>query len=458
MAGRVGADTKGPLRAFMPPNVAATAIPVPARFGIVLTLLEPALLLAFVRDNVRRLAIMFAGLFVAGILLWNLIPAKYAATALVMVDPREQRVAKDPVVLPPYGKDAMALESLVEIAKSDSFLDTLLSRPDFRNIGEFARFGNVAQLMEHMRRALTISRRGLTYVIAVTYTAGSAVDAARVANMIAEAFVQSQGAAHRDVTSDAANWLGDRTRNLREAAQKSDEAVAQYKSERKLAELGDQTTIRQHQAADLARKVAQARLQVEAAEARYNQAQREMAADGHAGLRSELLDTLRLQRVQANDALAQKRATLGERHPEVRVLNRQLTEINRQIERESRSVVSQAKSDRDASRAYLALLENQESKLENDVIAEENAEPELKQRQIEAAANQTIFNQFLARFKLTSELRWLRDAQVSFVSKAEPPHRSTAPPARLIVVVLGFAAVLTSLMVAMVGDRIRHAG
>lgn len=456
MTGRVDADSQSSLRAFMPPHV-ATAEPVPARFGIILTLLEPALLSTFVRDNIRRLAVWFACLFVAGILVWSLIPAKYSATALVMVDPREQHVAKDPGVLPAYGKDALALESLVEIAKSDSFLDTLLSRPDFRSIKEFAAFGSVAQLMEHMRRALTISRRGLSYVIAVTFTSGSAIDAARVANMIAEAFVQSQGAAHREVTSDAANWLGDRARGLRENAQKSDAAVAQYKSERRLAELGDQTTIRQHQAADLARKVALARLQVEEVEARYNQAQREMAADGYAGLKSELLDMLRLQRVQANDALAQKRATLGDRHPEVKVLNRQLTEINRQIERESRSIVAQAKSDRDASRAYLALLEGQESRLENEVIADENAEPELKQRQIEAAASQTIFNQFLTRFKLTSELRWLRDAQVSFVSKAEPPHLSTAPPLRVIVFVLGLAAALTALMIAMVGDRLRYA-
>ncbi len=334
MTGRVSADSQSSLRAFMQPTDIAIATPVAARFGIILTLLEPALLLAFVRDNARRLAAMFAGLFLVGILVWNLIPAKYAATALVMVDPREQRVAKDPGVLPAYGKDAMALESLVEIAKSDGFLDTLLSRPDFRRMKEFAAFGDVARLMEHMRRALTISRRGLTYVIAVTFTSRSAIDAARVANMIAEAFVQSQGVAHQEATGDAADWLGERARSLRERAQKSDEAVAQYKSDRKLAELGEQTTIRQHQVADFARKVAQARLQVEEAEARYNQAQREMGADGYAGLKSELLDTLRLQRAQANDVLAQKRATLGDRHPELRVLNRQLIEIHRQIGRE----------------------------------------------------------------------------------------------------------------------------
>lgn len=457
MGGELSADLEGFPRAFTPISSLSAQPSVPARFGVIATLLEPRLLLAFVRDNIRRLALTFFSLFLAGVAIWWLVPSKYAATALVMVDPREQRVTKDPDVLPPFGKDDVALESLVEIAKSDGFLDTLLSLPDFRRIKEFSAYGNVSQLLEHMRRALTISRRGLTYIISVRFTAASAADAARVANMVAEAFVQSQSAAHANAASTATDWLDDHAQKLRDDAQKSDAAVADYKARHRLAELGDQTTIRQHQMAALNQKVMQARLQLEEADARYNQAQREMATSERAGLRSELLDALRLQRAQIYDAVAQKRAVFGNRHPELMVLNRQVAEINRQIERESRSIVERAKSERDTSQALLSSLESQENRLEGQLIAEEIAEPELKQQQIEAEANQTVFNQFLSRFKLTGELRWLRSAEVSFVSKAEPPLHSTAPPARMILVILGLAAATLALTGAMIGDVFRKA-
>jgi uncharacterized protein involved in exopolysaccharide biosynthesis len=457
MDGQLSAGLEGATQTSMPLGSVSLRPSVPERFGVIATLLEPRLLLAFAHDNVRRLILMFLGLCFAGLAVWWLVPPKYAATALVMVDPREQRVTKDSVVLPSFGKDDVALESLVEIAKSDGFLDTLLSRPDFRGIKEFSAYHDVSQLLEHVRHALTISRRGLTYVISVTFTAGSAMDAARVANMVAEAFVQSQGAVHADAASQATDWLGSRTQGLRDDAQKSDAAVADYKARQRLAELSDQTTIRQYRVADLNRKVTQARQQAEEAEARYNQAQREMATGGYAGLRSEVLDTLRLQRTQTYDVIAQKRAVFGNRHPELTVLNQRLAETNRQIEREGRSIVEQVKSERDTSQAYLKALESQERQLEGELIATENAEPELKQRQIEAAANQTIFNQFLSRFKLTNELRWLRSAEVSFVSKAEPPLHSTAPPLRMILLILGLAAAVLSLTVAMIGDVFRRA-
>jgi len=454
--GQVSTNPNGSWRESMPaidraPGDVVAASLSPPRIGVCDILLEPGLLFAVVREEGRRLALIFLGVFLAGVGLWTVLPAKYTATALVMVDPREQRITRDPGVLQPYGKDAFALESLVEIAKSDGFLDTLLSRPDFRRIKEFARYRDVSELLDHMHRTLTISRRGLTYVIAVTFTASTAADAAQVANMVASAFVKSQSAVPAEVAGDATAWLGERTRSLREAVQKSDEAIAEYKSRRKLADLDQQTTIRQQQMADLTRKVAQAQLQAEAADARYSQAQREIATGEGAGLRSELLETLRQQRTQLYDTIAQKRAVLGGRHPELMVLDQQLAEINRQIARESQGIVTQAKSDRDTAQMHLASLQQEQKRLEDQLIADEEASSELKQWQIEAAANQTIFNQFLARFKLTSELRSLRGAEISLVSAAEPPARSTAPPARMILLIITLAAATLALMAVVLG-------
>ncbi|WP_204270866.1 hypothetical protein, partial [Escherichia coli] len=51
---------------------------------------------------------------------------------------------------------------------------------------------NIAQLLTRFRSRLDVSRRGLTYVVAISFTSKDAQKAAQYANAIAEAFVANQ--------------------------------------------------------------------------------------------------------------------------------------------------------------------------------------------------------------------------------------------------------------------------
>ena len=84
--------------------------------------------IAFFQTNGRRILLIAAALFAAGVAILMILPARYAATALVVVDPREQRVTNEQDVLPGIGQDAAALQSLIEIAKSDGFLRPLVEK------------------------------------------------------------------------------------------------------------------------------------------------------------------------------------------------------------------------------------------------------------------------------------------------------------------------------------------
>ncbi|MFZ2155034.1 MAG: lipopolysaccharide biosynthesis protein, partial [Bradyrhizobium sp.] len=56
--------------------------------------------IAFFRDNGRRILLIAAALFGIGLVILLVTPARFAATALVVVDPREQRVTNEQDVLP----------------------------------------------------------------------------------------------------------------------------------------------------------------------------------------------------------------------------------------------------------------------------------------------------------------------------------------------------------------------
>src|ERR1700688_1945396 len=119
--------------------------------------------LAFLRENGRRILTFALAIFAVGIIVLAVIPARFAATALVVVDPREQRVTADQDVLPGIGQDAAALQSLVEIAKSDGFLRPLTEQLKIADDDEIANGEKEpSRLLDQFRSRLDISRRGLT--------------------------------------------------------------------------------------------------------------------------------------------------------------------------------------------------------------------------------------------------------------------------------------------------------
>jgi uncharacterized protein involved in exopolysaccharide biosynthesis len=149
--------------------------------------------IAFFQGNGRRILLIAAALFAAGVVVLAVIPTRYAATALVVVDPREQRVTNEQDVLPGIGQDAAALQSLIEIAKSDGFLRPLIERLKIQTDEDIAGGEtDTSKLLEKFRSRLDISRRGLTYVIGITVVSNNPQKAASYANAVAEAFVANR--------------------------------------------------------------------------------------------------------------------------------------------------------------------------------------------------------------------------------------------------------------------------
>src|SRR4051794_7295834 len=395
--------------------------------------------IAFFQDNGRRILLIAAALFAAGVVVLAVIPTRYAATALVVIDPREQRVTAEQDVLPGIGQDAAALQSLIEIARSDGFLRPLIDGLKIAEDEEIAGGEKEpSRLLEKFRNRLDISRRGLTYVIAITFVSKSPERAARYANAVAEAFVSSQTQVHSEATDEAASFLNSRLKSLSDRLRASEDAVAAFKAEHGIVNAGRESTTRQLRVTELSQQVSAARLRTEEAKNRFEQAERDLKAnvDAPSSARTDLLNVLRTLRSQLNDQIAQKRAVLGDRHPDLVISLNQLNELNRQIEIERKRAIDSAKSDYDTVLDQQKSLENQLKVLEGDILADGQAAVKLQELQRDADANKNIYEQFLSRFKTTNEQRLQQTSQAKVVSPATAPTRPTRPPLALILAVL----------------------
>jgi uncharacterized protein involved in exopolysaccharide biosynthesis len=413
-----------------------------ARFG---SLLTGAGALAFLRDNARRILTLALAIFALGVVVLLVIPVRYAATALVVVDPREQRVTTEQDVLPGIGQDSAALQSLVEVAKSDGFLKPLIEQLKVRDDEDISGgHTNPARLLERFRNRLDISRRGLTYVIAIRFTSNRPERAAYYANAIAEAFVANQRSIRTEATDEAADWLSSRLKTLSDRLKASEDAVAAFKLEHRIVNAGRDSTTQQLRVTELSQQVAAARARTEEAKARYEQAQRDLKSNVESPARQDLLSALRAQRSALNDQIAQKRAVLGDRHPDLMMSYGQLNDLNRQIEVERSKAIETAKSEYEAQRDQQKALESQMKAAESQLLVDGQAQVRLQELQRDAEANRNIYEQFLSRSKTTNEQRLLQSSQTKVASPAIPPLRSTLPPLPLLLAALAVFSLLSS--------------
>ena len=401
--------------------------------------------LAFFRNNARRIAVYSLALFALGVAVLMVLPLRYAATALVVVDPREQRVTNEQDVLPGIGQDAAALQSLIEIAKSDGFLRPLVSQLKIAEDADIAGSEtDAAKILDRFRARLDISRRGLTYVIAITFVSNNPQKASNYANAVAEAFVANQTHARTNATDEAADWLNSRLKTLSDRLRVSEDAVAKFKREYKILYAGKDATTQQLRITDLTQQVSAARLKTEEAKTRYEQAQRDLKANVDGPVKQDLLSALRAQRSLLNDQIAQKRAVLGDRHPDLVMALGQLADLNRQIEVERRRSSETAKSEYETLQDQQKTLEGQLKAAEGQALTDAQALVKLQELQRDAEANKNIYEQFLARYKTTNEQRLLQTSQTRIASLANPPTRPTRPPLAILLVAIALASVLTS--------------
>lgn len=401
--------------------------------------------LSFLRENGRRILTLALALFALGVIVLMVLPVRYAATALVVLDPRELRVTSEQDVLPGIGQDAAALQSQIEIAKSDGFLRPLIEQLKIADDQDIAGgYTDMTRLLEKFRNRLDISRRGLTYVIAISFTSNSAERSAHYANAIAEAFVASQGRVRTEATDEAADWLKDRLKALNERLRVSEDAVAAFRFEHKILNAGKDSTTQQLRVTDLNQQVSAARARTEEARARYEQVHRDLKANVEGPVKQDLLSMLRAQRSTLNDQIAQKKAVYGDRHPDLAISYSQLADINRQIEVERKKNIDTAKSEYEAQLEQQNALEKQLKTVETQMLVDGQALVKLQELQRDADANKNIYEQFLSRFKTTSEQRQLQSSQTKIASLAIPPMRSTRPPLALLLAALAIGSILTS--------------
>src|SRR5205085_2418807 len=115
------------------------------------------------------------------------------------------------------------------------------------------------RLVYRFQTGLSVKRRGLTYILEVGYSSPDAHKAARISGAIAEAYLEDQRTRRSNVAVDASGWLGGRVDELRQRLERSERAVADYKSANKMMNVTQGNKLVARQIEDINQQIALAR-------------------------------------------------------------------------------------------------------------------------------------------------------------------------------------------------------
>jgi tyrosine-protein kinase Etk/Wzc len=369
--------------------------------------------------------------------------------------------------------DEQAVQSQVQVLTSRDLADQVINDLDLINNPDFAkdtgtnpaiRFLNSMGLAKPSAESqnqqaantfadyLSVFPLSKSSVIAVNYTSGDASLAAKVANKLADVYINWQREAKLEQTKDATAWLSAQIDVLRNRVAEAEEAAERFRSSQGLFSGTNNTTLNAQQLSELNSQVILARAQKSETEARARLIKKMIADKGDIDatpevLKSELITRLIDQRVQVQRQLAELSATLLPSHPRIKQLTSELADVRRQIRDEALKIANSLENEAQVASARETSLRNSLNEVKTQASGQTDAEVKLRALEREAKAQRDLLESYLGRYRDASARHDMGSvpAQATIVSRAHASIQPSFPKRSALSLLVAVATALLGL-------------
>ena len=434
---------------------------------------------------VRRLPIVcgvpFLAVLIAMAVFVSLTP-RYTSTVAILIDP------KTPGSLGPgtdYGSamvvDSTKIASIGSIIQSSAVLERVVKSEKLYDDPEFGlarrsfwarllsmvpglgfadpsadRKDLIAATTERLRKATSVVRDGLTYIINVEVNSSDPVKAAHLAQAVSEAYLNDQLQAKYEAARRASSWLFGRLKEIRRDTIDSEEAVAEIRRAYGLTETGENgtSTIASQQITDLNAAIGAAEVDLSLKQVKVEQARGVRQSGGNieglaAVMASGVITGLRAQQSDIIRKLAEMQPLPSQRdivarRPEIIRAEEGLRAIKGQISAEEDRIIANLENDYAASRSNVIALKEQLKKLTGaGGLANPDGQAKLREAQRVANANRQVYDSFLNKFKELEQSQTMQEAEARIIESARVPTEASFPRLPLFLMVsLGLGSLL----------------
>lgn len=286
-------------------------------------------------------------------------------------------------------------------------------------------------LIDRVIGSLNVRSGTLSPVVEISFTTNNPRYSARLANALADLYVYNQLETKFEATRRATVWLNERLEDIKTQVRDSERAVQEYRSKHGLI-AGKKLALTEENLSDLNSRYLIAQSERAEIQARYRQVQKvlkkgrgvETTADV---LKSPVVQSLLDREASINRDIAELSNTYGERHPKMIDARSKLKDLERKLRNEVKKIASALKSELTVIQTREASLKRSLQQAKQKAATEGTASVALRELQREADANRLIYENFLSRFKETSQQESIQQADARVISGAAPPNAPSSP-------------------------------
>lgn len=397
----------------------------------------------------------------------------YMATGQIIFDLRQPRIISDNPILQSLGADQSVVDSQVEVLQSPTIAQRVVDKIGAEKLlkskpvatlspAALKKFDEQSKrLSTDLLTGLSVRRKGLSFVIDVSYTDPDPQRAALLVNEFMDAYLAEQRDGKIGTISTVNKWLSLRVEELRVKAAEAEERLQAFKSSHNVVE-GTQSMGPEAELAEYGRQMAVARAALAEAQARVQQVEEyakhpEMLSSLPQTIESRVIIELRglLAKLKAKQALAVSR--FGAQHPQAQEAQAELDKMMQQITEEITRIVESTRSAYDIAAGRVDMLSGKIEDVKRQLNKTGESKLGLAELEREVKVTSAMYANFLTRLKEAQAQETLQSPDARVVSAAVAPL-SPAKPKKL--VVLGLAAGLglgLGLMLAFVRDGLQTA-
>lgn len=362
-------------------------------------------------------------------------PPTYSATALLYINPRQERVLDSEAVVGALPLQSSAIDSEIELLRSPALmteLATALGLQAQRNGGPVM---STEEIANSLSGAISVSRRGMTYIIEVSANAGDAQRAQLIANTYADVYIASQVNQRVDTAQRANSWLSRRLAELREDVQAKESAAETFRVQSGLM-AAQGSTLAEQQISNVQQQVLQAQADLAEREARYRQIQdlRQSGAPLESIGTAINSETIRSLRDREAD-IARRQSDLENRylptHPAVQAIRAEREDIENQIQREIQRITVNLGNEVSVARARLATLQQSMRESTGELSGNSAASVRLRELEREAAASRQVYESYLQRYQEIADQDQLNTSDARLLAYAGVPGGPSSPQLRI---------------------------
>jgi succinoglycan biosynthesis transport protein ExoP len=408
---------------------------------------------------ILAVATVFVALTLLALVLW---PTTYTATATVMLDPRTNAILQNSAVLTAQPTDPASVQNQIQILTSRDIATQVIADLKLYDDPEFAAPGlfsgeppSADQVIDSFERHLTVAAVGLSTTFTVAFASRDADKAARIANAIANAYLQDQVNTDSAASHDTTDWLLARIHVLAHQVQQAETAVQQYKALNNLTDTTEGTSLVDQQLIGVNTALIAAKSDLAEKQANASHING-MLSNGQAGdvsqvVASPLMVQLRTQEADTLQKEAELATRYGPRNPKFIDIESQKQNLEAKIAEEAQRIGGSVANDVSVSRANVGSLQYSLDQLEKKETVQGLARVHLKALESNADSTRTIYEAFVTRLRETQGGAEIPDARI--LSRAPVPTQPSSPKRTLIAGASIPAGLLIGLLFALFAER-----